>query len=76
MVRVAGSAEIVTKGSARGRELTPYFEALWSPYLEQMQDFIEISVEAAELITSPAYDVGLRRDELVASNLDKLNGLA
>lgn len=75
-VRVGGRAEIVAKDSARGKELLPHFEALWSPYLELMQDFIEVSVENAELITSPAYDVGLSRDELVATNLDKLKNLA
>ena len=75
-VRIGGQARIVAKDSERGLELLPYFEAQWSPYLEQMQEFIEITVERAQLITSPAYDVGLSRDELVATNLDKLKNLA
>ncbi len=40
-----------------------------------MQAFVEIGVERAELIASPACDVGLTRAELVAVNLDKLKRL-
>lgn len=75
-VRVRGRAAVVAKNSARGQELMPHFEALWNPYVEHMQDFIEISIDNACLITSPAYDLGLGRDELVATNLDKLKNLA
>ena len=75
-VRVQGHAAILAKNSPRGQELLPHFQALWNPYLEQMQDFVEITIENAQLITSPAYDVGFGRDELVAANLDKLNKLA
>ncbi len=75
-VRVKGRAAVVAKNSPRGKDLLPHFEALWSPYVAYMQDFIEISIENAQLITSPAYDVGLGRDELVEANLDKLKNLA
>ena len=75
-VRVSGRGTIVDKASDRGGELLPHFEALWSAYLDRMSAFVEIAVERAELITSPAYDVGLTRDELVATNLDKLKRLA
>ncbi len=74
-VRVTGRGTIVDKQSDRGRELRPHFEALWSAYLDRMQAFVEIEVERAELIQSPAYDVGLTRDELVRTNLEKLNRL-
>lgn len=53
----------------------PYFEAAWSPYLEMMQEFVCITVNHAELITSPAYDIGLKRDELVKTNYEKLSKL-
>ena len=53
----------------------PHFEQYWSAYLGEMREFVRISVEKAEVITSPAYDVGLTRAELVETNLDKLNNL-
>lgn len=74
-VRVSGRGTIVARKSDRGRELQTYFEALWSAYLDRVQAFVEIGVERAELITSPACDVGLTRAELVAVNLDKLKRL-
>lgn len=40
-----------------------------------MSAFVTIDVNAAELILSPAYDLGLTEDELRRSNLEKLNAL-
>lgn len=73
-VRVKGKAEIAGKDSELGRQLMPYFEETWSAYLDVMQDFVCIRIDAAELITSPGYDVGLSRDEMVAANFEKLKG--
>jgi hypothetical protein len=74
-VRVGGSAQVVAKDSELGRQLMPCFEELWSAYLEVMQDFVCISIDKAELISSPAYDVGLTREELVKANFEKLSRL-
>ncbi|MCP4470970.1 MAG: pyridoxamine 5'-phosphate oxidase family protein [Gammaproteobacteria bacterium] len=71
-VRVSGSAEIVTKDSVPGQQLIAHFEAAWGPYLDVMREFVCITISSAELITSPAYDVGLKRDELVKTNFEKL----
>jgi hypothetical protein len=38
-----------------------------------MLAFVTIAVSAAELILSPAYDLGFTEDDLRASNLAKLN---
>jgi hypothetical protein len=65
----------VAPDSVQGQKLMPYFEAAWSPYLEMMQEFVCITVNHAELITSPAYDIGLKRDELVKTNYEKLSKL-
>ena len=54
----------------------PHFEKYWAPYLSVMQDFVCIDIENAELITSPGYDVGVTRDEMVKANLDKLEALS
>lgn len=75
-VRVTGSASSIGRDSPQGHELMPLFEAQWGPYLEHMQGFVRIEIRRAELITSPAYDVGLERAELVAANLEKLQNLA
>lgn len=73
-VRVKGRAEIVEKGSAAGLRLLPAFREHWAPYLPHMQCFVSISVTRAELILSPAYDIGHTADELRRVNLDKLAG--
>ena len=74
-VRIGGSAQVVKKESELGRKLMPCFKEHWSAYVDVMQDFICISIDEAELISSPAYDVGLKRDELVKTNLEKLSRL-
>ena len=74
-VRVKGSAKVVAKDSELGQRLMPHFEELWSAYIELMSDFVFISIDSAQLITSPAYDVGLKRDELIKTNFEKLSKL-
>jgi hypothetical protein len=74
-VRVKGSAQVVAKDSELGRRLMPCFEELWSAYIVLMSDFVFISIDSAQLITSPAYDVGLKRDELIKTNFEKLSKL-
>ena len=75
-VRVKGQAEVVAKDSDRGLQLMPHFEEYWAPYLSLMQEFVCIDIENAELITSPGYDVGLTRDEMIKANFDKLKALS
>ncbi|MEM7564470.1 MAG: pyridoxamine 5'-phosphate oxidase family protein [Pseudomonadota bacterium] len=75
-VRVKGQAEIAAKDSETGQKLMPFFEESWAAYLDVMEDFVCIHIERAELITSPGYDVGLSRDEMVAANFDKISQLA
>ena len=74
-VRVRGRAELVDKESEAGRRLLPAFQAHWAPYLDRMQNFVSISITHAELILSPAYDIGHTAEELRRVNLDKLAGL-
>ena len=74
-VRVRGRAEIVDKESEAGQCLLPAFREFWAPYLDRMQNFVSISITHAELILSPAYDIGHTAEELRRVNLDKLAGL-
>lgn len=74
-VRIAGRASIVEKDSEAGQKLMPLFQQNWAPYLDAMQAFVSISITRAELILSPAYDVGHDKAELTRVNLEKLNQL-
>ena len=40
-----------------------------------MKAYVKVTVTAAEMICSPAYDLGLTEDELRRANLEKLNAL-
>lgn len=73
-VRVTGTGTIVPQSEA-SPELMKLFESAWGPYLSHMSEFVQISISAAEMITSPAYDLGLSEKELIETNLEKLNGL-
>jgi len=75
-VRVSGIACIVEKSSEQGKEILPLFMQSWEPYIEYMSAFVKIYIDQAELILSPAYDLGIGKDELIKTNLDKLNGIA
>ena len=74
-VRIKGNAQVITKGSDLGQRILPQFEELWSAYLELMSGFVFISIHSAELITSPAYDVAIKREELIKANFEKLSKL-
>ena len=74
-VRIKGTAGIIDKASSDGKALMPHFESLWSPYIESMENFVRISITDAELILSPAYDLGLSAGELADTNMSKLKAL-
>ncbi len=73
-VRAAGTGEIIAKADA-DPALLAAFEGLWGPYLPMMSDFVKISVTRAELVLSPAYDIGLTEEELRQTNLEKLKAI-
>ena len=71
-VRVTGTAAILRQNDTDAA-LDDAFEAAWGPYLPHMSAYVRITVTAAEMIHSPAYDLGLTEDELRKTNLEKLN---
>ncbi len=73
-VRATGTAVVTPKAEADAPLITA-FKRDWADYLDLISAFIDITVTAAELILSPAYDVGHTEDELRAQNLTKLNAL-
>lgn len=73
-LRVTGRAEIVRKGDA-DTDLRGAFDVAWADYVPHMSAFVRIDLSAAEIIISPAYDIGLDEAELKSVNLAKLNAL-
>jgi len=73
-VRVTGNASIQMKSEADGHLLAT-FEATWFVYLAHMSAFVKIDIRNAELILSPAYDLGYSQEDLRLINLEKLNSL-
>ena len=71
-VRVTGTAVIVPQRDADS-VLDDAFAASWGLYRPHMGAYVRIDVTAAEMIFSPAYDLGLTEDELRKTNLEKLN---
>ena len=52
--------------------MTPSMSA-GDPTAPHMSAYVRIAGSAAELILSPAYDLGLTEDELRKTNLERLN---
>ena len=71
-VRVTGTARIVRREDANAA-LDDAFDAAWGPYRPHMGAYVRIAVTAAEMIFSPAYDLGMTEAELRETNLEKLN---
>ena len=73
-VRVSGTGEVVLISDAPANIRDPFQEG-WHYLANQMSAFIVITVTAAEMILSPAYDCGLEETDLKNTNLKKLNAL-
>jgi len=73
-VRVTGNGQTIPRKKA-SKELADAFETAWGDYVPQMSAFVVIDVTAAELILSPAYDLGISEDDLKSSNLARLNAI-
>ncbi len=73
-VRVTGTGSIISKSKASTAMLAA-FESRWGEYVPRMSAFVTITVSEAELILSPAYDVGYTEAGLKKANLEKLNNL-
>ncbi|MDA0768598.1 MAG: pyridoxamine 5'-phosphate oxidase family protein [Chloroflexi bacterium] len=73
--RITGAARYVPKKvDAEFETLLPAFEK-WSTLVDRMHGFVVISVDHAEFVTSPSYDIGATGDELAATWLEHFTGL-
>lgn len=75
-VRVRGHATLLACDAGEAAPLRECFAESWGPYLEHMKEFVRIDIERAQLVTSPAYDLGIGRDLLMQTNLARLSALA
>ncbi|MEM6463471.1 MAG: pyridoxamine 5'-phosphate oxidase family protein [Pseudomonadota bacterium] len=73
-VRVTGTGSIIAKAKA-SHAMISAFEAQWADYVPRMSAFVSIAVSEAEMILSPAYDIGHTEADLKAANLARLNAL-
>ena len=72
--RITGRAKYIEKSEA-DPELVGKFEQAYGDYLDAMSGFVIIDVMESEMIFSPAYDLGISEDELLESNMSKLNSI-
>ena len=74
-VRVRGIAAITRRADC-GLDLLTEFETSWPEYMSRMEDIVTIAVGSAQLIRSPAYDIGYSAADLRKANLDRLRTLS
>ena len=65
-VRVHGQAALIRRGTDDFEALIPMFAEEWGALAEKINLIVKIPVLEAELLTSPAYDMGASEAELVA----------
>ena len=75
-LRVRGQAEVLASSDVPGDgALHQHLVAKWDNYVDLMQDIVVISIEAAEIVTSPAYDLGHTAEELKATYIQQFSAM-
>ena len=72
--RIRGRAHYHERGSQEYQALLPRF-AKWDKLVAVMRGFVVIEAESAQLLHSPIYDVGAKRDDLAAQWLKTYSDL-
>ncbi len=67
-VRVSGKAVIAPKAKAP-EPLLVAFQGRWPEYLPRISAFVSIHIKSAEMILSPAYDLGYSEKDLRQANM-------
>ncbi|MDX1401287.1 MAG: pyridoxamine 5'-phosphate oxidase family protein [Kiloniellales bacterium] len=68
--RVAGEADYLERGETEAVRYFGRFAEKWPTLVGLMEGFVVIHVTAASYLTSPIYDVGMKRDDLADFWLD------
>ena len=74
-VRIRGVATIKRRANC-SPDLLSEFETVWPEYVSRMEDIVTIAVGSAQLIRSPAYDIGYGAADLRKANFDRLRKLS
>lgn len=73
-VRIAGHARHHEPGSDGCERLLGEFTA-WREYFDRMKGIVEVAVEEASMVLSPAYDVGITEPDLIRDHFERYRGL-
>jgi hypothetical protein len=74
--RFKGSGVVHTRGEVFERGVQLYEARGTVRARERIRGIVVVAVARAQPVTSPAYDIGLTEDELLESNLRRLNARA
>ena len=74
VLRVSGSA-VVSKKLETDPIVIDIFTKIYSDYIDLITDIVLVTISTAEIIYSPAYDIGFSEKDLHGVNLEKLNRL-
>lgn len=74
VLRISGSA-VTTENSKTNPLVVDIFTKIYPDYMGVITDIVLIKINNAEIIYSPAYDIGFSENDLHDLNLKKLNRL-
>ena len=74
VLRISGSAVMSVKSETEPI-VVDIFSKIYSNYMNIITEIVLINVSTAEMIYSPAYDIGFSEKDLHRINLEKLNSL-
>ena len=74
VLRISGSA-VTTENSKTDPLVVDIFTKIYPDYMGVITDIVLIKINNAEIIYSPAYDIGFSENDLHDLNLKKLNRL-
>ena len=74
VLRISGSAVMSVKSETEPI-VVDIFSKIYSNYMDIITEIVLINVSTAEMIYSPAYDIGFSEKDLHRINLEKLNSL-
>ena len=74
VLRISGSAVMSVKSETEPI-VVDIFSKIYSNYMDIITEIVLINVSTAEMICSPAYDIGFSEKDLYRINLEKLNSL-
>jgi len=66
-LRLRGATRVLAKGSDAFGALIPQWERTWGDLAARVGDLVLIDIEAAGAVTTPPYDEGVTKQEMIAA---------